>query len=71
MTALTAATRLSLSLIAGGAVRQHLLQPALLGLLAQVFGHDASVLVPTATLAATASASSASCRSATPCRGAA
>ncbi len=51
MTALTAATRLSLSLIAGGAVANIYYNQPLLGLLAQVFGHDASVLVPTATLA--------------------
>ncbi|MGX7708785.1 MFS transporter [Methylobacterium sp. Gmos1] len=48
---LSAATRLSLSLIAGGAVANIYYNQPLLGLLVQVFGHDASVLVPTATLA--------------------
>nr|WP_245238757.1 MFS transporter [Methylobacterium platani] len=51
MHALSAATRLSLSLIAGGAVANIYYNQPLLGLLVQDFGHDASVLVPTATLA--------------------
>ncbi len=51
MPPLSAATRLSLSLIAGGAVANIYYNQPLLGLLVQVFGHDASVLVPTATLA--------------------
>ncbi|SFV15130.1 Predicted arabinose efflux permease, MFS family [Methylobacterium sp. 174MFSha1.1] len=51
MSPLSAATRLSLSLIAGGAVANIYYNQPLLGLLVQVFGHDASVLVPTATLA--------------------
>ncbi|MFH6785550.1 MULTISPECIES: MFS transporter [Methylobacterium] len=51
MSSLSAATRLSLSLIAGGAVANIYYNQPLLGLLVQVFGHDASVLVPTATLA--------------------
>ncbi|PIK72666.1 MFS transporter, partial [Methylobacterium frigidaeris] len=42
----SAATRLSLSLIAGGAVANIYYNQPLLGLLVQVFGHDASVLVP-------------------------
>ncbi|WP_245524084.1 MFS transporter [Methylobacterium nonmethylotrophicum] len=46
-----AATRLSLGLIAGGAVANIYYNQPLLGLLVQAFGHDASVLVPTATLA--------------------
>lgn len=50
MSSLSAATRLSLSLIAGGAVANIYYNQPLLGLLAQAFGHDASVLVPTATL---------------------
>ncbi|KMO33927.1 MFS transporter, partial [Methylobacterium tarhaniae] len=51
MPPLSAATRLSLSLIAGGAVANIYYNQPLLGLLVQAFGHDASVLVPTATLA--------------------
>ncbi|AWN48663.1 MFS transporter [Methylobacterium terrae] len=51
MPSLSAATRLSLSLIAGGAVANIYYNQPLLGLLVQDFGHGASVLVPTATLA--------------------
>ncbi|RVU16014.1 MFS transporter [Methylobacterium oryzihabitans] len=49
--ALTAATRISLSLIAGGAVANIYYNQPLLGLLEQDLGHAAAVLVPTATLA--------------------
>lgn len=48
---LTAATRLSLSLIAGGAVANIYYNQPLLAVLAQEFGASASSLVPTATLA--------------------
>ncbi|GJD48023.1 putative transporter [Methylobacterium crusticola] len=51
MSSLSAATRLSLSLIAGGAVANIYYNQPLLGLLAQDLGAGASVLVPTATLA--------------------
>ncbi|MEH3145856.1 MAG: MFS transporter [Methylobacterium frigidaeris] len=49
--ALTAATRVSLSLIAGGAVANIYYNQPLLALLEQDLGHAAAVLVPTATLA--------------------